>query len=82
MPSDNEILKVIADNPALYQAVKELLLKKFEGDSVLSSTMTDEQIGQITRARIAGIDKVNAAFEEIARHKTTKPLPEKENPAR
>lgn len=77
----NEILKVIADNPALLQAVKETILKQFNLE-VVTDDMTDEQIGQITRARTKGIQKVETAFSEIARYKTLSDKPPGGNPAR
>lgn len=78
----NDLLKIVADNPALLQALRELLIGKFGHDEVLSASMTDEQIGQITRARLAGIDKIDAAFKEIDRLRSVPARPQSPNPAR
>ncbi len=74
------ILKNIADNPELLKAVKETVLKHFE-DADISSSMTDEQIGQITRARVSGIEKVEDAFREIEAFKSAPTPTPKDNPA-
>ncbi len=76
----SELLKSIADNPALTEALKELFLKQFEDQG--NTNLTDEALGQVTRARLDGIKKVNQAFKEIETLKTVKETPEKDNPAR
>ena len=78
----NDLLKIVADNPALSAALRELLMKQFGNDSVLEASMTDEQIGQITRARLAGIDKIEAAFKEIERFRSVPVREQSPNPAR
>lgn len=77
------ILKGIADNEPLFNAVKELLLERLAiNDSTLSADMSDELIGQITRARLGGRQLVEAAFNEIARLRAPKEVHEGVNPAR
>jgi hypothetical protein len=77
----NDILKQIADNPALLGAVKKVILDEFYALSP-SEEMTDEMLGQITRARLIGIKKVGEVFQKIANYKTTPKEPERINQAR
>lgn len=77
MPN-NDILKAIADNPTVLNALKELLLKQFESTHI-NLELSDEQIGQITRSKLLGIEKVEAAFKEISKYKTPEPRPERIN---
>ena len=77
----NEILKTIADNQALTEALKEVILKQFNEESV-STNLDNESLGQVTRARLDGIKKVNTAFIEIEKHRTVKEVPKEDNPAR
>lgn len=75
------ILKSFADNPALFKAVKELVRGKFYEDGVFTG-MTNEELGQIVRARIDGLKKVDEAFAEIESHKTLKEQDESFMPGR
>ena len=75
------ILKSVADNENLKEALKELILKQFNEDSI-STQLNDESLGQVTRARLEGIKKVNNAFKEIETLKTVKEKPTQDNPAR
>ena len=77
----NKILKSIADNPALKEALKELILKQFNEDSI-STQLDDSSLGQVTRARLEGIKKVENAFKEIETLKTVKEKPVEPMPAR
>lgn len=81
MPSQPEVLKVIADNPLLLQAVRELLEKQFS-EEVAFDSLSDEHIGQITRARVNGLKKIAAAFKEIEAYKSVPDRPQSPNPAR
>lgn len=74
-------LKIIADNPALLKELKELLLKQFSFDNI-SNQMTNENIGQVVRARIDGKILVESAFREIEKLKTPVDKPVDLNPAR
>lgn len=76
-----EILKLLADNPALTDAVREVIERHFNAD-VISERMTNEEIGQITRARVSGLEKVAAAFKDIERFRSVPDRPEGRNPAR
>ena len=77
----NPILKGIADNENVKEALKELILKQFNEDST-NTKLSNESLGQVTRARLDGIDKVNIAFKELETLKTVKEKPLEENPAR
>lgn len=83
--SDN-ILKAIADNPALFDAVKQTILKEFDGSprdlAAWNKDASNELLGQITRARVDGIRLVEDAFKEIAKHKSIPDAPAKRNEAR
>jgi len=80
MTDKKEILKVLADNPALTEAVKEVIAGYFSVDN-LESGESDITLGQMVRARLVGLKAVNDAFREIEQYKSTKPTPKKDNPA-
>lgn len=77
----NAILSVLADNPALFTAVRETVLKQFSVD-IIDPSLPIEQIGQKVLARLEGVKAVEAAFKEIAGHKTFTQKPSAGNPAR
>ena len=77
----NEILKSVADNSELTKALKELLLKQFNEEGV-STQLDDSSLGQVTRARLEGIKRVEQAFKQIETLKTVKETPKEDNPAR
>ena len=58
----NPILKSVADNSELSKALKELFLKQFSDEG--NTNLTDEALGQVTRARLTGITKINYAFSK------------------
>lgn len=76
----DEILKGLADNEALLKATKEAVLKHF-AEVPYAEGASDELLGQITRARLVGRQKVEAAFREIESMKTVASLEDKDNPA-
>jgi hypothetical protein len=78
MPS---ILKALADNQLLFDEVKRVILAQFTDPPYAEGT-SDELLGQMTRARIVGRKKVEDAFREIAKHKSTPDQPERKNEAR
>jgi hypothetical protein len=80
---DKDILKVIADNPSLTDALKKLLLAEFELETPQSDLgVTDEVLGQIFRARLVGKAKVESAFRKISSFKTEQDVAVKVNLAR
>jgi hypothetical protein len=82
--TDTSILKIIADNPALTEALKKVLLDEFSLEEGFNfrSDITDELIGQVTRATLSGRQKIDRAFGEIKKYKTRSEPVEKQNPAR
>ena len=77
----NEILKTVADNPALIEALKELFLKQFN-EEYGNTKLDNESLGQVTRSRLDGIEKINLAFKELETLKTVKEKPVEDNPGR
>lgn len=75
------ILKAIADNQALFDEVKRVLLQEFD-EIPYGDGASDELLGQVTRARITGRRMVEEAFRKIAAHRTPPVHPEKQNGAR
>lgn len=63
--SDKTVLALLADNPVLFDTVQRVIKDRFSPDS-LSTDMTNEQLGERTRTRIEGIQKVEDGFREIA----------------
>lgn len=79
----NELLKIVADNPALFDAVKATVLKEFELDYTNMPVGVDHrQLGEIVSARLEGRRLVEEAFAEIARCKSIPPKPDARNEAR
>ena len=64
-------LKLIADNQGLFDAVKQVIMKKFTVDDLTLDT-SNESIGEEVRAVLVGRKKVEEAFVEISTHKTIK----------
>lgn len=77
----NEELKIIADSPKLFQAVKELFEAQFSVDG-LSANLSDESLGQVVRARLEGMHGIKNALTEIEKCRTPKEEKESDNPAR
>ena len=77
----NKILTGIADNAELTKALKELLLKQFDEQEV-STQLDDSSLGQVTRARLEGIKRIERAFKQLETLKTVKETPIQDNPAR
>jgi len=77
---DKTILSSLADNEALLLAVKDAVLQQF-AEVPYAEGASDELLGQITRARYVGRQKVEEAFRIIAQCKTLSEVPAKDNPA-
>lgn len=78
---DKEILKTIADNPALREALRKVLEKQFALIN-LSLNDSDTVLGQSVRANLVGMSGIESAFKEIDKYKTIPDEPERVNPAR
>ncbi len=77
----NSILQIIADNKALFDAVEALLEEEFSLDGV-STDLSNEEMGQVVRARVDGIARVRAAFKKIEHFRSVEKKPTTQNPAR
>lgn len=80
-----DILKIVADNQALTDALKVVILKQFDLSTISISKApeaSDELIGQWVRAQIRGLQAVEEAFREIAQYKTVEGRTETHNRAR
>lgn len=80
MPKDS-ILKVIADNPALFDEVKNVVLAEFVTQPVELS-LSNERLGERIRANMEGKLAVERAFNKISGYKTPEIKGELKNPAR
>lgn len=79
---NKEILKQLADNPSLLEAVKAAILEHFEFDYTFRPEVTNENLGEVVRAISYARQELEKAFQEIAALKSTKDTPEPPNPAR
>ena len=75
------ILKGIADNPLLMEALKKALEAEFTIDDI-QTTMTDESMGQVLRARLEGLRRINLAFKKLEQYKSQNEVVVDKNPAR
>ena len=73
---------MLADNPALMDAVKALVTKQFEGMPDLSKNPSDELLGQFLRAHVTGLEAIDKAWKELSQYKTLEEQPKQQNPAR
>lgn len=78
---DKTLLKIVADNPALLQVLREVIESKFSVDD-MKEMSDDAVLGQMVRARLVGLRLVSEAFKEIERHKSTPERPVAVNKAR
>lgn len=65
------ILKIIADNPTLLSAVWDILKKEMEGE-VITYSMDNERLGEISRAKMQGLDALDRALKKILVYQTVK----------
>jgi hypothetical protein len=80
---DKQILRVIADNPALFDCLKNHILDEFEVETPQADLgVTDEVLGQIFRARLVGKNKVQSAFKKVLTYKSVEITEDKINMAR
>lgn len=78
----DSLLKIVADNPALTDVLRNHLESHFLQDDARTDAISDEQLGQMYRARLVGLQKIDAAFKEIASYKSHPERPVKFNGAR
>ena len=77
---NENILKIIADNPALLEILSKILLDEFE--TPFNEGFSNERLGEIFRARIIGKEAIGRAFSKILENRTSEIVKPKENPAR
>lgn len=78
----SDILKVIADNPALTEELKALFNRYFTLESLDTSGVPNAELGEIVRARVEGKKLIDEAFLEIRRYATPEARTPKVNGAR
>ena len=79
---DKSILQVIADNQLLLVAVKKVIKSQFsETKKDIDLNLSNELLGERQRARLSGLQKVEAGFREIEAFRSNQQSQEK-NPAR
>jgi hypothetical protein len=78
---DNQILKIIADNPALREALKKVFedISNFDDFDL---NVSNELLGQNVRAFQMTKELAKQVFREIEKYKTIPDQSEKINPAR
>ena len=77
-----DILKIIADNPELLSAVKEVLKDEFDTPMAEVSQLNDKSLGERVRARMFGLTALDRGFQKILLNKTPQKPSESKNPAR
>ncbi len=75
------ILQSLADNDMMLDAVKKVILHQFKDDK-MDTNMTNEILGQKARARLEGIQRVEAGFQTIKKFQSLKEHKQAVNPAR
>lgn len=78
---DKDLLRIVADNPQLMEALKRAILRQFRLDN-LGTNYPNEVLGQLTRSRLEGKELVELAFKDISHYKSHDKKPETHNPAR
>jgi hypothetical protein len=81
MNNESNILKTIADNPALSDALKKLLEDQFSLEDFMTN-YTNEILGSQVRACLVAREGIRNAFIKISTYKTVQPKPDTRNPAR
>ena len=78
---NNQILKVIADNPALVEALKKEFEKVYNLDE-FDVKLDNEVLGQNVRAFQMTKELIKKVFREIEKYKSVPDVKDKINPAR
>lgn len=77
------ILKLVADNPALSEALIKHLSDEFLLFPIgIDANKNNEELGEIVRARLQGVERIRDAFKKILQLKTVGEQPIKINEAR
>ena len=78
----DKVLESFANSPLLFDVVHTFLKESFGTDVTLTSGMTNELLGEKTRARLEGIATVDDAFRRMKNYKSVKNNTPEKNPAR
>ncbi len=80
----NNILSTIADNPALFAALRALLLAHFSIDGLRNDlgTRNNEALGELLRARLDAIATLDLALADILACKSIPSKSTTQNPGR
>jgi len=78
----DQILKSVADNPILLEALKTIILAEFNDIEGVDVNKNNEDLGAVTRARLEGVRRLKIAFRKIEQLKSTSSGFEKRNEAR
>ena len=70
----SEKLAQFLEDEAMYHAVKQILMEQFDINKInyTQETVTNEILGQLTRACIEGRDMLAAGFKEIEKYRKDK----------
>ena len=77
----DNVLSIVANNKALFDALKDVMKKQFDLDQI-ALEQSNEEMGQVVRARLVGLIKVEQGFRAIEQFKTEKESRVEPNPAR
>jgi hypothetical protein len=66
------LLKIIADNPALLESLRKLLESEFV-ESPDELGFSNERLGERVRARLTGLQAIDEAFKKILTHRSVQP---------
>lgn len=78
--SRKQVLRGLADNKELFEAVKEIIFEQFDL-TLLDTSIPNEELGQHVRARLDGAAMVELAFRKIATCASAEKSTNKDNPA-
>lgn len=76
------IVKNIADNPALFDALKSMFTAESKIDVVATEGKNNEELGQIVRARMESLEIIDSVFKKILTLRTVGNVSNKRNEAR
>lgn len=78
------LIKTFIDNEPLFALVKDALLDGLTriGDLNLYTQKSNDELGEIVRARIAAVNDIEAKFTELARLTRSNPQPSSRNESR
>lgn len=79
---EKDLIARFIGNDAMAQAVKRFLLKETSLNISLAANVTNEILGEITRAKLAVSEHIKKSFEEMEQFRKTEPKGQNINPGR